>query len=207
MRLYLVDLLRCPEPHTESWLVASTGVMHDRHVLEGELGCPTCGARYKVHKGVVEFGNRRPARLEASVSGEEAVVRLAALLALDSNEGAVLLARAHASIARALRDATSVEIVQLDPPRDVEMGRGVSGISGARLAPLAPGSLRGAALDADRTDPEFLASVVKAIRSRGRLIAPVATPLPAGMKELARDAAEWVAEKEGAPPVVPLRRA
>ena len=207
MRLYLVDLLRCPEPHIESWLVASTGVMQDRHVLEGELGCPHCGTRYRVHKGTVEFSDRKPARLDSSEPGAGAVLRLAALLALDSAEGAILLARTYASIARALRDATSVEVVQLDPPADVQMGRGMSGIAGARLAPFAEGSLRGAALDPDTAEPAFLRSVVKALRSRGRLVAPAATPLPLDMKELARDEKEWVAEKQGATPVVPLRRA
>ena len=207
MRLYLVDLLRCPEPHAEGWLVASTGVMQDRHVLEGELGCPNCGSRYRVHKGIVEFSSRKPARIDASTPESDAAVRLAALLALDTAEGAILMARNYAPVARALRDVTGVEVVVLDPPPDVAMGHGMSGIAGARLAPLAEGSLRGAALDAETAEPGFLQSVVKALRSRGRLVAPAATPLPADMKELARDAREWVAEKQGATPIVPLRRA
>ena len=81
------------------------------------------------------------------------------------------------SLARALRDATSVEIVQLDPPGDVEMGRGVSGISGARLAPMASGSLRGAALDVDSTEPEIISRPdPTAARGRAALGVPPHTP-------------------------------
>lgn len=207
MRLFLVDVLRCPEPHADSWLVASTGVMQDRHVIDGELGCPVCGARYRVHEGVARLGSRKPGRVSSAEPTEQAVVRLGALLGLDSPGGVVLLARAHAPMARALRDATRVEILQLDPPPDVAMGEGISGIAGAPRAPLAAGSLRGAALDADTADAEYVASVVAALRPHARLIAPASTPRPAGLRELARDTEEWVAEKESAAPTVTLRRA
>lgn len=186
--------------------MASTGVMRDRHVMEGDLGCPVCGTRYKVRKGIAKLGERKPGRVVADTDSGS-VIRLAALLALEDADGIVLLARAHAHDARALRKTTGVEVFQLDPPPDVAMGEGLSGIAGAERAPLAAGSIRGAALDADTSDPEYVASVVTALRPRGRLIAPIATPVPAELQELARDDKDWVAEKQSATPVIPLRRA
>lgn len=208
MRLFLVDLLRCPVPHDETWLVASTGVMNDRHIIEGDLGCPICGARYRVRKGVAYLGDRAPGSEPLADADEGAATRLAALLKLESPEGVVLLARAHARHARLVRKLSGVEVLQLDPPADVAMGKGLSGIAGAPRAPLARNALRGAALDADTAGDEFVESVVRALRPSARLLAPVATPMPEGVSELARDDSQWVAEKRQAPArVIPLRRA
>lgn len=207
MRLFLVDLLRCPGQHGDSFLVASTGILQDRHLLEGDLGCPTCKSRFKVRKGTAHMGDRSPGAPPESESTEESVTRLAALLALDSGDGVVLLSRAHARDARALREMTGVEIIQLDPPPDVGMGHGLSGIAGAEKLPLGAKSLRGAVLDAETSSDEYISGVVAALRPKARLIAPAATPKPDGVHQLARDERQWVAEKETGDPVITLRKA
>jgi hypothetical protein len=37
MFIELVDALRCPVPHEESWLVASADRMEARHIVDGTL--------------------------------------------------------------------------------------------------------------------------------------------------------------------------
>ena len=71
----------------------------------------------------------------------------------------------------------------------------------ALAAPVAPPRVprlaepsEAAAVDAAHTTPDMLASIVRALGQGARLVAPVTTPLPPGVRELARDAAEWVAE-------------
>ena len=44
MFIELVDALRCPVAHAESWLVAAAIRMEARHIVDGTLGCPVCSA-------------------------------------------------------------------------------------------------------------------------------------------------------------------
>ena len=55
MFIELVDALRCPQPHAESWLVVASTRTQARHILEGTLGCPVCRAEYPIVDGVVDF--------------------------------------------------------------------------------------------------------------------------------------------------------
>jgi hypothetical protein len=64
------------------------------------------------------------------------------------------------------------------------------------------------ALDSATADVARLDAAVRALRPRGRLVAPADAPLPGGVAELARDAEHWVAERDAAvvSDVVTLRR-
>jgi hypothetical protein len=73
------------------------------------------------------------------------------------------------------------------------------------VAPLARRSVHGIAMDAEAS-PEMIASLLAALRPGGRALAPVAQPLPDGLRELARDDEVWVAERPR-DDVIPLRRA
>jgi uncharacterized protein YbaR (Trm112 family) len=60
----LIDALRCPRPHADTWLVAAAAETRDRCVVRGALGCPTCRAEYPITGGVAAFDQRaaRPPR-------------------------------------------------------------------------------------------------------------------------------------------------
>ena len=55
MFVELIELLRCPRPHEEAQLVASASRTEARHIVEGLLGCPVCGAEFRIVNGVVVF--------------------------------------------------------------------------------------------------------------------------------------------------------
>lgn len=55
MHIELVDLLRCPSPHEETWLVAAVTRFDGRDIVEGALGCPTCHRQFPVRLGEVDF--------------------------------------------------------------------------------------------------------------------------------------------------------
>ena len=55
MFLELVDSLRCVRTHEDSWLIARADELVDRHIVQGELGCPVCEARYPIRDGVADF--------------------------------------------------------------------------------------------------------------------------------------------------------
>jgi hypothetical protein len=73
-------------------------------------------------------------------------------------------------------------------------GPGVSRIVVAERLPLGVETLAAIAVDAAHATSLFLESAARALRLGGHLVAPADAPVPAGMRVLARDATEWVAE-------------
>ena len=209
MFIELVDALRCPVPHEESWLVAAASRTEFRHIVEGTLGCPVCQAQYPIRRGVADL-RRTPAAVTTreTMPDEGEATRLAAFLGLTDRAGfAVLLGEwgAHAPI---LRGLVETPLIIVDPAAGTEGEPGISVIRCDGELPLAAGSARGMALDGG--SDARIASAVRATRPGGRLVAPAAMPLPAGTAELARDDRAWVAEREAAssPPVaLHVRRA
>jgi uncharacterized protein YbaR (Trm112 family) len=197
MFIELVDALRCPTPHEESWLVASTARMAFRHIVDGTLGCPVCHAQFPVRKGVVDFRRAPHAALPADVPpNEEQATRLAAFLDLTDRAGFAVLAGAWSVQAPLLRALVDTPLVVVDPPAGMEGEPGISVIRCDGELPLAAGAARGVAIDAGTG--ARLASAVRATRPRGRIVAPAGVPLPADVTELARDATVWVAERDAA---------
>jgi hypothetical protein len=208
----LVDSLRCVRQHEPTWLVASAFRMEERDIVSGELGCPTCQARYPVQRGIADFrdGGESPVGTPRSADQyppEEEAMRVAALLDLAEPGGFVVLAgswsaSAHYMVALVER----VHALGLNPVQGVECGGGVSLALCSAQLPLRSGAARGIALDAAHATPLLVASAAEALRPAGRLVAPANTPLPAGLTELARDERHWVAEKQAhTGPVVQLR--
>lgn len=215
MFIELVDLLRCTGAHEETWLVASTGLMTHRHIVEGSLGCPTCRAVYPIHRGVVDFsGGELPAAVVSPDAGagdasvEDDALRLAALLGLSEPNQRVLLIGDWGRLAGPLLAIVPAELLLVDPPADVDAGEGRSPIRcGARPVPLMAEGLRAAALDGPTAhDPARARAAVRAVRAGGRVVGPADAPLPAEVRELARDDRHWVGEREAtASAPVPLR--
>jgi uncharacterized protein YbaR (Trm112 family) len=211
MFVELVDLLRCPHQHEDSWLVAAADATAERHIVHGSLGCPVCHAEFPVRDGVVHFDGEcviADAPLPHLDDGERAAeaMRLAALLDLSSAGGTVLLGGAWQGSAEAVLALADVRVLLLDPPRVPQLREEISAVRGAPM-PVAAAAVRGAALDERTADPERVAAAARALKPGGRLVAPVAAPLPDGVTELARDGRHWVAEKAAGPPeLVPLGR-
>src|SRR5215218_3019294 len=92
MFIELVDALRCPIAHEESWLVAAAARMEYRHIVTGTLGCPVCHAQYPIERGVVDFRrDRGPGTASQATPDERGATRLAALLDLTDGGGFAIL--------------------------------------------------------------------------------------------------------------------
>jgi uncharacterized protein YbaR (Trm112 family) len=217
----LIETLRCPRPHEESWLVATFDRMVGRRIADGTLGCPICHASYPIVGGIARLeDDGPPARAAAGTSGArprpadggDAPLRLAALLALAEGGGLAVLsgtwAREAAGVAELVPD---VHLLLLDPvgwDRPLEESAETISVvvAGGRL-PIAAAAARGVALDARHADAAMLGTASRALRDGGRLVAPAASRLPEGISELVRDASVWVGERRAAPRLVPLGRA
>lgn len=197
MFVELIDHLRCPAAHEESWLVLGADAMEGRHVMRGTLGCPVCLAKYSIEEGVAHFGgNAAPARPPSAVQhDDEWPLRLAAFLGLGEGKGFVALEGDFGRYADPLTDLADVEVLAIDPLEPPVRGISTLVPAARERLPLASGSLRAIAVDA-ALDPAGMAEAARLLRSGGRLLAPAAAPLPLGIRELARDAAWWVGERD-----------
>jgi uncharacterized protein YbaR (Trm112 family) len=197
----LLDFLRCPNPHEESWLVLAAQRTDNRSIIQGVLGCPVCQAEFPILGGTVHFHERPTAPRPAGVPDEQQALRLAATLDLTSPSGYVVLLGSLGDHAAILHAITDVELIVVNPSEGIEMGRGLSGLSiGPTWAslPLASASARAIALDDDVT-AEQLSSAATAVNAGGRILAPVSLTVPEGVSELARDNRHWVAERTHSP--------
>ena len=196
MFIELIDVLRCPNAHEESWLVLASSRSEGRDVMDGVLGCPVCEAEYPIVDGVVRFVPKSHANAAAPSSEEEAL-RLAALLDLATPGAYAIIAGALGDSAPSLRALTDVPLLVVNPPPGIEMGNGLSGLTidpGWTALPLGPSSARAIALD-DSATPAQLRAALLVVRPSGRVLAPLALALPDGVSELARDDRQWLAER------------
>lgn len=204
MRLELAERLRCPAGHVPTPLIVVARRVVDCELISGVAGCPVCTLEARVEAGVIEFPAPYAIVVAADASEaagpvgapdaeraapEDAIERAAALLGLAEPGGAVLLAGRYGVLAAALRDRLDVVTAVLRTPGAV---------------PFTDATFRAAALDLPGAP---LDDAVRAVTVGGRVVAPAAAALPAALRELARDAIEWVAEREATSPVVSLGRA
>ncbi|MBA4070907.1 MAG: hypothetical protein C0497_03585 [Gemmatimonas sp.] len=201
MLVELIDRLRCPHVHEDSWLVAAVSRAEHRRLVDATLGCPVCNAEFEVRGGVVSFGEATPSAPMPATDDE--VLRAAALLHVEER-GLYLLDAAWGSLAPGLLVLITAEYLLVDPPAGITAADGAGILSGVGDRwPLAGASLHGIAMD--RATSARLADALRILRAGGRLVAPASAVLPAGARELARDERHWVAEKAG--DVITLSRA
>jgi uncharacterized protein YbaR (Trm112 family) len=188
----LVDILRCPNVHDETWLVASIDRAEERDILEGTLGCPVCLAEYPIRAGVVHFADVAPA--PATLPSEKDAVRLAAALDLTEPRMTAVLYGAWGALAPIIRGLSPAHLLLINPPAQITTGDGISIVT-AETSPVARASVDAVAIDATASGP-MIASLTASLRTGGRMAGPVARPIPDGLVELARDDEIWVARLE-----------
>ncbi|MDA1082495.1 MAG: hypothetical protein O2973_12660 [Gemmatimonadetes bacterium] len=199
MLLALTDQLRCTGAHAETWLVARADVVEEHRMVAGVLGCPVCHAERVVRGGILWWERSDSSGQEASSAviadpDADAVMRAGALLGFAESVLPFVLCGAEAIVATGLTGLGEAPLVLLDPPDD-RAAPCATIIRGAPAIPMAAGTVRGIALDTAHGRAEFIDSAVTALAQGGRLVAPATFALPAGIRELARDATHWVGER------------
>lgn len=183
MHLDVVPVLRCPNQHEESGLVLVADQTEGRHVITGILGCPVCEAEFPIRDGIAHFAD---CEARGSAHKDIDVMRLAAMLGLTEPGGVILLEGQWESAVDAIGTFADALVLIL---------------CASKRLPLAPRALRAAAIDTPNEE------IAIWLRPKGRLVAPIAVPLPPEIAELARDAEYWVGERTEVVPVLPLTRA
>jgi uncharacterized protein YbaR (Trm112 family) len=192
----LVEAFRCLGPHEVTWLVGSFARLEERDIVSGVLGCSVCRATYPIRDSVLVMAEG-PAASPAAPDHDRAM-RTAALLGLTEPRGFAVLRGSTAADAHLIAALAPTHLMLLDPPSDVLPADGVSVVRAAGHFPLREQSTRGVALDGTES-PAMVAQAVAALQHGGRLVGPVRLPVPAGIRELARDATGWVGERDAVP--------
>jgi uncharacterized protein YbaR (Trm112 family) len=199
----LIDLLRCPVPHEDSWLVAAFTKMDGRFVRTGKLGCPVCSNTYLIIDGTARFepATSADAVLPAPVA-EEDVVRGAALLGLTKPGALVVILGSSAAGAAQLAEMTASRVIVVNPDLKIDETERVGIVTAGDRIPLADGSADG--LITDDSSSTLAAEAARLLKPGGRIIADAAASLGPRFHELARDDRNVVGESRG--PLVGLTR-
>ena len=172
MHIDLTEMLRCPEPHREAFLVMSTGEMRGRMVRSGVLGCPVCGREYAILKGVVNFSGsgERGAAPSGAPSGTDAET-LQALLDLSGPGGYVVLVGSAARHAVGLAKLMGgIHFVGIDAPPDVEELPVLSLLACDTMIPLRQTMARAVVVGRERADAAWLTEGHRVLLPGRRLV-------------------------------------
>ena len=201
MHIELIDLLRCPKDHEETWLVASLSAVQDRFVIKAKLGCPICGASYTISNGVADLRIQpgHHSSPHAAIESDDAV-RIAALLNLTRPGAIAVLEGDHARLAQTVSDMTESRIIAINPSTTVEDSETVAVVLCDAKIPLASDSVIGVVCES----PTIVQDLPRVLRNGGRALLPAESVIPAGLVEVTRDDRNVLAESVGE--IVELRR-
>lgn len=197
MHIEFIDLLRCPEPHEETWLVAALNQMDGREVVEAKLGCPVCKREFFIRGGIGIFADVGVQQREGPSAADP--WRIAAVLDLTAPGKLLLLAGFNAGAADEVAGLAEARVVALNPVANETglLSEQVAVIHSGQRIPLASGSLDGIVLDYLHSSEALVAEAARLLRARGRLAVDVSAPLSSQFAELARDGDQVVAERVG----------
>ena len=207
MHIELTEMLRCPEPHADGFIVLSTGEMLGRMIRSGIAGCSICHREYVIKDGVVNFtgsGNRETGRGVSDVASLPAsrfplpdAATLQALLDLSGPGGYVVLigaAARHASGLAALMGG--VHFVGVNAPPDVDELPVLSLVRSAAVIPLRQTIARGVVVGADLAHAPWLAEARRVLLPGRRwVVESENVELPEGISKLAAGQGLSVGEK------------
>ncbi len=208
MHIELTEMLRCPEPHEEGFLVLSTGEMLGRMVRSGILGCPKCGREYPIVKGVVRFsgGGMRDARGVDSGAATHPASRIShpvepqtlqALLDLSGPGGYVVLLGVAARRAVGLAGLMGgIHFVGVSAPDDMEELAVLSLLACETMIPLRQTVARAVVVGSDRVGAEWLVEARRVLLPGRRLvIESEQVAAPVGLTRLALGHGLFVGER------------
>jgi uncharacterized protein YbaR (Trm112 family) len=205
MFVELLEQLRCPRSHEESRLIASAARTDARHIVDGILGCPVCGAEFAIRSGITYFDDT-PYSPTVEDPGGDTAMRLAAFLELTDARGFAILCGRWGAHADQINRLSQTPLVLVNPPETVA-GEIAAIVRIRDTAPFALDTARAVALD-ERVSPALSASLVRVVQPGGRVIGPLTVGVPTTVTEIVRDDRIWIAEKVDtrSPALVSIRR-
>jgi uncharacterized protein YbaR (Trm112 family) len=193
----LTDHLRCPRDHPEAYLVLLPDEVIGRGVRSGQLGCPVCGATFRVADGVAHLDGPAPSPAPERGGSPLAPDAAHALLGLTGPGGYVVLAGGAAEGWRELAELNpGVAMVAVNPPPALVDSAPVLSVVRAPIIPLKSGSMRGVVLgDALGSDPAWVRDAARVTLTGLRVVGRGPEPRVRELEVLATAGGYWVAAR------------
>ncbi len=163
-----------------------------RAVRSGQLGCPVCGATFRVTDGVAELGDGPPASAPALAADAAH-----AFLGLTGPGGYVVLAGSAADSWRKLSELNpGVALVAVNPTPGTADAAPLLSVVRAPLLPLKARSMRGVVLGGTLgSDPRWVADATRVTLPGLRVVGQGPAPEVPGLDLLASADGCWVAAR------------
>lgn len=193
MFIELTDILRCPEPHEEQFVVLIPDEMAGRSVRSGRLGCPVCQREYLIRDGVVFFAASESPAGDPVIEPEA----LAAFLGLSGPGGYAGIVGGSSLLGLRLLEAIpAVHFVAINPPSDSVEAPMLSLLRAGSI-PVKSRSLRGVVLLAPfASDPAWRKEAARVVLPGLRVVGQGDPPAEEGLEVLASAGGWWVAQKD-----------
>ena len=194
MVIELTDILRCPEPHEEQFVVLVPDSMSGRSVRAGRLGCPVCRREYPIEDGITDFGGGTSGPAwETEIQADA----LAAFLGLTGPGGYVAIAGGSSILGLRLVEAIpAVHVVVINPSAGSTEVPQLSLLRAGSI-PVKSRALRGVALLAPfAQDPGWRREATRVVLPGLRVVGQGDPPADQGLTVLASAGAWWVAQKD-----------
>lgn len=195
MFIELTDLLRCPAPHDEQFLVLIPDAMVGRSVRSGRLGCPVCHREYLIQQGVAVFA---PAPDQDPMPDPGvAPDALTAFLGLSGPGGYAAVVGGNSELAlRLVESIPAVHFVAINPSPDSTEAPMVSLLRAGSI-PLKARSLRGVILlKPFASERGWRDEAARVLLPGLRVVGQGEPPVQAGLEVLASAGGWWVAQKD-----------
>lgn len=199
MFLELTEVLRCPQPHEESYVICAPVAMDGRDVVRGGLLCPVCRREYAILDRIAWLGVPGEPVAGADPGATPSQLNLDAALTfldLQGAGGVVVTAGGAGRLAPALAGALpGIGIAAVNPPDGITPDGSFSVIRSPQGLPLRRHMVRAAIVGADVARGAWLERAAASVLTGLRLIVEDERAEPPGFVELARGAGVYVGEK------------
>ena len=198
MFIEITEVLRCPQPHAESYIICGPVTMDGRDVVRGGLMCPACHTEYPIVDRVAWFAPPGTPVQHAAASRptELTAEAVQAFLDLQGGGGYLLTVGNAGRLGPALaRLVPNVSVIGVNPPGDVKPSSGFSVVRSPNALPIKAHSVRAVVVGADAAGPAWLEPSLAALLTGLRVVVESESVQPAGIVELMRGAGVSVGEK------------
>lgn len=196
MFIELTEILRCPQPHEEGYLICAPVTMDGRDVVRGGLMCAVCRAEYPVLDRVAWFAPPDESAPGASDPSALTAEAAAAFLGLEGPGGYLLTVGSAGRLAAGLVKAVpGVAIAAVNAPADVAPELAISLLRSPRGLPVKRHSVRGVIAGPEAASGDWLEAAAGTLLTGLRMIVESETAQPPGVVELVRGAGVLVGER------------
>ncbi len=198
MFIELAEMLRCPEPHEESFCVVLPDEMAGRTILRGVIGCPVCRKEFPIRGGVAELGPAPSTGPESELTGDLPEPQaIAALLGLGGPGGYVLLIGAATGLAAGLAAwLAGIHFVGINPSGGRSVSPVLSVLVCDRMVPLRSSMARGVVVGPDLVSDFWIGEAARVVLRGLRVVVLGRESCEIdNLTQLAAGKGMWVGEK------------